>query len=438
MNKKEYLEAVREELAGLKPSAFAKEMQKLEKKIASQEQKKRSWSEIQKKLGSSKAYAEKVLTKYEKNPIEWVVLMMAKLIHWLTDWVQEFANILANPKIKDVVHILIVLCLTFLIVSFLKFPFLLLIEIVQPLFKIFQTNISSIVQIGIKGTLDLCYYTSIFVVTVWMIDKYIIEYFKKKERLSFETKKNSKAFEDGLQKMAAPLLIIYKIIGFLFMIPFLVLTLFFLITLIVSIALLINQAGYIYMIVLSIGLTVFFGAILLFLATFVFQKRHHTWQKLKYCFYGIIILIVAFAMMPIEYLGYTKMDHNVLLEDNSTTKNYTIEPDCFNQIKIYNNGQKNHINYVVDNSVEDVIIEVIYPSTYYDLSYSSYSDHDEMKINYETNMKDEKRYELFGKLFYYYVTKTEQKLRYSYTDVNFPDITVRANEANMKKITTKA
>lgn len=160
MNKKEYLVAVREELAGLKSTELQKEMQKLEKKIENQEKKHRSWAEIQKKLGSSREYAEKVLAKYEKNPIEWCVLMMARLLRWLTNWVQEFANILANPKAKDIVRILIVLCLTFLIVSFLKFPFLLLIEIIGPLFKIFQTSVSSIVQIGIKGTLDLCYYTS--------------------------------------------------------------------------------------------------------------------------------------------------------------------------------------------------------------------------------------------------------------------------------------
>ena len=61
--------------------------------------------------------------------------------------------------------------------------------------------------------------------------------------------------------------------------------------------------------------------------------------------------------------------------------------------------------------------------------------HDEMVINYQTKIQDGKGYELFSKLFYYYVTKTEQKLRYSYTDVNFPDITIRANEENMKKIT---
>ena len=435
MNKKEYLVAVREELAGLKSTELQKEMQKLEKKIENQEKKHRSWAEIQKKLGSSREYAEKVLAKYEKNPIEWCVLMMARLLRWLTNWVQEFANILANPKAKDIVRILIVLCLTFLIVSFLKFPFLLLIEIIGPLFKIFQTSVSSIVQIGIKGTLDLCYYTSIFVVTSWMINKYIIEYFKTKERLSFETKENQKILAKGFQNVAAPLLIAYKIIGLLFMIPFLILTLFFLITMIVSIALVINQVGYIYMIILSIGLTIFFGAILLFLATFVFQKRHHTWQKLKYCFFGIAILIVAFAMIPIEYLGYTKINHNVLLEDNSITKNYTIEPECFSAIKIYNNGKKNHINYIVDNSVDNVIVEVIYPSEYYDLSYASYSDHDEMVINYQTKIQDGKGYELFSKLFYYYVTKTEQKLRYSYTDVNFPDITIRANEENMRKIT---
>ena len=82
-----------------------------------------------------------------------------------------------------------------------------------------------------------------------------------------------------------------------------------------------------------------------------------------------------------------------------------------------------------------MIVEVIYPSEYYDLSYASYSDHDEMVINYQTKIQDGKGYELFSKLFYYYVTKTEQKLRYSYTDVNFPDITIRANEENMKKIT---
>lgn len=98
-------------------------------------------------------------------------------------------------------------------------------------------------------------------------------------------------------------------------------------------------------------------------------------------------------------------------------------------------AKKNHINYIVDNSVDNVIVEVIYPSEYYDLSYASYSDHGEMVINYQTKIQDGKGYELFSKLFYYYVTKTEQKLRYSYTDVNFPDITIRANEENMKKIT---
>ena len=435
MNKKEYIAAVKEELAGLKPSDLKKEVQKLEKKIATLEKKQLSWTEIQKKLGSSKEYAGKILEKHEKNPIEWCNVMLAKLIHFLTDWIQELAEVLSNPKIKDIVRIITVLCLTFLIVSFLKFPFLLLMEIMNPLFNIFQTSISSVVHIGIKGILDLCYYTSIFVVTAWMINKYIIEYFKTKERLSFETKENQKILAKGFQNVAAPLLIAYKIIGFLFMIPFLILTLFFLITMIVSIALVINQVGYIYMIILSIGLAIFFGAILLFLATFVFQKRHHTWQKLKYCLFGIAILIVAFAMIPIEYLGYTKINHNVLLEDNSITKNYTIEPECFSAIKIYNNGKKNHINYIVDNSVDNVIVEVIYPSEYYDLSYASYSDHDEMVINYQTKIQDGKGYELFSKLFYYYVTKTEQKLRYSYTDVNFPDITIRANEENMRKIT---
>ena len=51
--------------------------------------------------------------------------MLAKLIHFLTDWIQELAEVLSNPKIKDIVRIITVLCLTFLIVSFLKFPFLL-------------------------------------------------------------------------------------------------------------------------------------------------------------------------------------------------------------------------------------------------------------------------------------------------------------------------
>ena len=437
MNKKEYIAAVKEELAGLKPSDLKKEVQKLEKKIATLEKKQLSWTEIQKKLGSSKAYAGKILEKHEKNPIEWCNVMLAKLIHFLTDWIQEFAEVLSNSKIKDIVRIITVLCLTFLIVSFLKFPFLLLMEIINPLFNIFQTSISSVVHIGIKGILDLCYYTSIFVVTAWMIDKYIIEYFKMKEHLSFETKENQKMLAKGFQNIVTPFLIIYKIIGFLFMAPFLILTLVFLIAMIVSIALLINQAGYIYIVVLSIGLTIFFGAILLFLATFVFQTRHHTWQKLKYCFVAIMILIVGFAAMPIENLSYTKMNHNVLLEEDSTTKNYTIEADCFSEIKIYNNGQKNHINYIVDNSIDDVVVEVIYPSEYYDLAYSSYSDHEKMTINYQTSLKEEKEYQLFGKLFYYYVTKTEQKLKYSYTEVNFPDITIRANEENMQKITQK-
>ena len=80
MNKKEYLVAVREELAGLKSTELQKEMQKLEKKIENQEKKHRSWAEIQKKLGSSREYAEKVLAKYEKSPIEWCVLMMARLL----------------------------------------------------------------------------------------------------------------------------------------------------------------------------------------------------------------------------------------------------------------------------------------------------------------------------------------------------------------------
>ena len=57
MNKKEYIAAVKEELAGLKPSDLKKEVQKLEKKIATLEKKHLSWTEIQKKLGSSKEYA---------------------------------------------------------------------------------------------------------------------------------------------------------------------------------------------------------------------------------------------------------------------------------------------------------------------------------------------------------------------------------------------
>lgn len=438
MNQKKYIEAVREELSDLKPSAVNREIRKLERRISSQERHHHSWAEIQKKIGSSKEYAEKILIKYEKNPIEWIVIMMAKLIRFLTDGVQEVAITLSNPKAKDIVRIIVVLCLTFLLISVLKFPFLLLEDIIRPLFGIFNANLSIMVQLGIKGTLELCYYTSIFVVMVWMIDKYVIEYFHTKGRLSFETKENQRNLKRGFQNISSPLLIIYKIIGFLFMIPYLVLTLFFLIALIVSITLLINQTGYAYMIVLSIALTVFFGSILLFLATFVFQKKHHTWQKLKYCLIGIVILIISFAIMPIEYLGYTKMNHNVLLEDSSTTRNYTINPKYFSEIEIYNNGRKDHINYVVDNTVDNVVVEVIYPSEYFDLVYGSYSDHNEMIINYQTKMQDGKGYELFSKLFYYYVTKTEQKLRYSYTDVNFPDITVRANEENMKKVTQNA
>ncbi len=46
-----------------------------------------------------------------------------------------------------------------------------------------------------------------------MINKYIIEYFKTKERLSFETKENQKILAKGFQNVAAPLLIAYKIIG---------------------------------------------------------------------------------------------------------------------------------------------------------------------------------------------------------------------------------
>ena len=114
-----------------------------------------------------------------------------------------------------------------------------------------------------------------------MINKYIIEYFKTKERLSFETKENQKILAKGFQNVAAPLLIAYKIIGLLFMIPFLILTLFFLITMIVSIALVINQVGYIYMIILSIGLAIFFGAIFAFLGNFCFSKTPSYMAKTK-------------------------------------------------------------------------------------------------------------------------------------------------------------
>lgn len=159
----------------------------------------------------------------------------------------------------------------------------------------------------------------IFVVTSWMINKYIIEYFKTKERLSFETKENQKILAKGFQNVAAPLLIAYKIIGFLFMIPFLILTLFFLITMIVSIALVINQVGYIYMIILSIGLTIFFGAILLFLATFVFQKRHHTWQKTK-----------------VLFLWYRYLDCSFCYDSNRIFGIYENESQCFIRRQQYN------------------------------------------------------------------------------------------------------
>ena len=434
MNKKEYISEIKEELAGLKKNSFDYEINKLERKIERLEKKNYSWAEIKKKLGNSKECAKKIFEKYDNDPIEWLSLVVARFIRLLTDWIQEFANMIANPKLKDLVHALVVIFLILIILVFLKYPFLILLELLQYVLSTLHISIPKIIQFGISSVLYLCYFTSMFIIAIWMIEKYIMQYFQTKQQLSFETKANQKWIKKLSQNMSTPFLIIYKIIGFVFLIPFLILTLFFLITTIVSIALIINNTGYIFSIVLSIGLTIFFTSILLFLTTFVFQKKHRTWQKLKYCFLGFIVIMVGLAIMPIEYLGYTNMNHNVLLEEDSTTKNYTFDSTDIQQIKILNNGQSNHINYVVDNTTNQIVVEVIYPSKYYDLSNISYTKQNEMIMDYRTNIKEGKEYELFSKLFYFYVTKTEQKLKYSYFTTELPDITVRANEENMHKI----
>lgn len=247
--------------------------------------------------------------------------------------------------------------------------------------------------------------------------KYVNE--KDKEKVIIRDPKHSTlSFFNALARI---ILIIVKVFTF-FAMTFIAMIFFFVVSFgIISISNVTISIIFLYLFIMSLGAASFCLIIIYFLYNFIFNKL----IKFRLAFYllaaSIVICATGFALSFNTYLNYSRVDYknsnNLITSTEYIDMNDNLSINCY---------YTNNINYVIDNSMNNIKIDITHSK---DIKYYLYENKYDGHDNYHIELKDD-----FYDMYNTFINDLKSKNIRSYEDGNIIGVTVTLSQENYDKL----
>lgn len=435
MTKKKYLEELDLKLTGLTPEEKKKIISDYSSYIDNEVNNGTSLKKVLLGLGKPSFVARRVKKELSMSNFDYLGLFINKA----TDFLQDFFKLFSNKKVRDIVRVLVLIICLVILSWIIKVPFMCANYLFKCLFvtSVNVSNLQIITYKLIEALVGLFYLITMFIFTYHYVKHFLIDHFSKR-KLSFDD--NGDKSDDLIlsANFARPFMTLTKLYGIIVFVILIVSMLLLFGIMITTVCFVINNAMFWSIFVIIAGLVMLMGALTLLVWAYLTSNTKSNSLIAKLCICSVSIMIIGGGVLPFELSSYNLVNHNILLEGESGVETFILNEGDYTNFNFYNNGKKVNISYIIDNELDNIRVDVLYPIDYYNVNSKIYQTEKNISMNIITLLNENTSVvDLGSKLLSLFVTNTSNKVLYNYFDINMPEITVRANSDTMKLINQK-